>query len=75
MMDFAVNQLDVVRASLLRKAFTVPSFKEIYLRRDKRLLVMFSLVLIFNLITSLFFPLYVLIIGPINMAFRIYSRA
>jgi hypothetical protein len=65
MIEMTAEVLDHFRASLLRSTLRIGLFRSCFLQRSSRLLVFFSFACLFSLMLSLFFPLWVLLLGPL----------
>ncbi len=63
------HSFDYARGGLLRRALGVPLFHRVFFDRSSRLAVLFSLAASLALVTSLLFPLWVLVIGPMVYGF------
>lgn len=58
-------QLDFLRGLLLKKTLRVPAFRHLFTHRSSRLLVFFLIACLIYLPLSLFFPVWIAVIGPI----------
>lgn len=60
-----ISQLDLFRSMLLKETLRVSFFRQLFLSRSTRILILSLVALSFYFSVSLFFPLWVLLIGPI----------
>ena len=69
MISFCLTRIDKVRSYCLLRATPNIFFRRLYLERYKRLAIHFSVALVSALAFSLYFPLWVLAIGPVVYGF------
>jgi hypothetical protein len=60
-----IGLLDTLRSKVLKFSLQAQVLKQLFLNRSNRVFLLFSLAFIFYLSASLFFPLWVLFLGPI----------
>jgi hypothetical protein len=65
MSEMAAEVLDHFRAGILRSTLQIQLFRSWFLNRPSRLLILFGLSCISSLVLSVFFPLWVLLLGPL----------
>jgi hypothetical protein len=65
MSEMAAEILDHFRASILRSTLRIDLFRSWFLNRPSRLLILFGLASASALVLSVFFPLWVLLLGPL----------
>lgn len=60
-----IGRLDLLRSKILKETMKVSFFRHLFLDRSNRILFLSLFALAFYLCVSLFFPLWVLLVGPI----------
>lgn len=58
-------KIDLLRSKILKESLKFPFFRSLFLSRSERILVLFFAASLFYLLVCSFFPLWVLLIGPI----------
>lgn len=60
-----IGQLDLLRSKLLKETLKFGLFKSVFMSRSARVMILFLMALVFYFVASSFFPLWVLLIGPV----------
>lgn len=60
-----LNLADLIRSKLLKLSFKMPGFRYLFHNRSSRILLLFITASCFYFLASAFFPMWVLLIGPI----------